>query len=225
MYAPAPVRVINFDGRADDAVYAAQQVGRDVKIAKLFMPDGLTDRAQIKSAAQNVIARAEKNFELALADPNIRTILWDTVTEYASICKLAFDGTMEKVKEHSHGEPGDFQNQCIWRLVNRARKAKNTHLIFTARATEIWKDQKPTGVFKPQCPKAVKAGVDWSGQIRLRTTFGIPKPEFEIEVKDAGLDITQLGEVYTAQQWDRMGGPFVYSCLMNYPDSEMEEWQ
>jgi hypothetical protein len=49
--------------------------------------------------------------------------------------------------------------------------------------------------------------------------------EFELEIVKAGVNIEQLGEVYTAQEWEEFGGPFVYACMMQYDGSDPEDWQ
>lgn len=230
-YAPDPIRVLSLDGRAQDAVYeAVNEYGRDVKLAELFMPDGYrtdteSERNETKSIARNLLERIHQNFEIAINNPSVRCILVDTLKELEEISKLALDGTMEKVKEHSHGEPGDYANRQVWKMANLARRKKNTHVIFTARATEIWEDQKPTGRFKPQCPKAGKAAVDWAGQIRLVKSFGQAKPKFEIEITSAGTNNEELLEVYTEDKWNLLGGPFVYACVQNYKDSIPDDWK
>lgn len=228
-YAPAPVMVLSFDGRSDDAAYEArEEYGRDVRVANLLMPDRTMSIEETKQEAQSILDRAVRNAEIAVEESkrgNVRTLLVDTVTEYAEICKLAFDGTMKKVKEHSHGEDKDFANRQVWRLANLARKSRSLHIIFTARSTEIWRDQKPTGFFKMQGPKAALAAVDWVGQIRLKTVFGVSKPEFEMEITSAGTNIEELGNVYDADKWDKLGGPFVYACVMNYRDSIPDDWR
>lgn len=222
-YAPCPIKVISLDGRCDDAAYEAVRLGRDVSIARLFMPANTMTRDQTKREAESLLDTINEQFEIAIS--SARTVLVDTVTELAEICKLALDGTIEKTREHSHGEDGDFKNRQIWKMANLARQSK-CHLIFTARMTEIWKDQKPTGRFKPQCPKATLAAVDWAGQIRIRDMkMGMKSPQFEIEITKAGTDIEQLFEVYDESLWEPFGGPFVYACTMNYKDSDPSDWE
>lgn len=224
-YAPAPVRILSLDGRAQHCVYeAVNEYNRDVKLAELFMPKYGTDREEVKEIARSLLSRIHANFEIAIDGP-ARTVLVDTAKELEEISKLALDGTMEKVKEHSHGEDKDFANRQIWKMANLARRKRDTHLIFTARATEIWKDQKPTGSFKPQCPKAVLSAVDWAGMIRLERKFGQEKPSFEIEIIKAGTNNEELLEVYTEDKWNLLGGPFVYACMMNYRDSIPDDWK
>lgn len=223
-FAPEPVRVISLDGRADDCVFEAEQMGRDVKIAKFFMPIRAMNQTETKKAAQDLLDRINYNFEIAIQ--TARTVLVDTTKELQEICKLAFDGTMEKVKEHSHGEDGHFANRQIWKMANLARQQKRCHLIFTARMTEIWKDQKPTGRFKAECPKATAAAVDWAGQLRNKVKMGqVKKDEWELEITKAGTNNLELFEVYDSDMWDPFGGPFVYACMMNYKDSAPEDWK
>lgn len=226
-YAPDPVLVLSFDGRSDDAVYdAVTEYGRNVKLANVLMPEQKMSREETKRTAQDLLDRAVFNAEIAVRKSKsggARTLLVDGLKQFEEICKLALDGTMEKVKEHSHGEDKDFCNRQVWRLANLARKSHSLHIIFTSDMTEIWKDQKPTGRFRYQGPKAALKAVDWAAQIRLKTGYGDPK--FELEITSAGTNIDELYEVYDASMWDMVGGPFVYACCMNYKDSVPGDWK
>lgn len=227
-YAPCPIMVESFDGRSDDAVFEAQEMGRDVRVVNLLMPGHTMSIEETKKEAQSLLDRAVRNAEIAVMESkrgNVNTIFFDGMQQFAEICKLAFDGTMEKVKAHSHGEDLHFANRQLWRLANLTRKSRSIHTIFSAKSVEIWKDQKPTGIFKMQGPKAVLDAVDWGGEIRRKTTFGIPKQDFEIEIKIAGTNNEEFGKVYDAEQWDKLGGPFVYACCMNYKDSTPDDWR
>jgi len=232
-YAPTPIVVINFDGRADEVVYEAVQSGRDVRIANLKISHKFLSPENMKREASSVVERTVRNFEIAIEESrrgNVRTILIDTATEYSEILKLAFDGVLEQTKEGSYGRDKDYINRQWWRMFNLARETRSAHLIVTARAKEIWKKnsdgkQEATGRFKPACPNAVKAAVDWAAQIRLQTVFGMPKPKFEIEITKAGTNIEELCEIYTEEQWDKLGGPFVYGCVLNYKDSIPDDWK
>lgn len=228
-YAPDPLVVVSFDGRSRQAVKEAQEMGRKVDLIEINVTHKSLPPDQMKLHAREVVERAMYVYETLIEESkrdNVRTILFpDTATEYSEILKLAYDGTIEITKEGAKGTDKDFIARQWWRIFNLARNESNAHLIVTSRMTEIWKDDKPTGSYKAKCSRAVSSGVDLTMQIRLKTTFGIPKPEFEILVTNPKTNIVELGNVYDAKMWDKFGGPFVYSCLMNYPDSEVEEWQ
>jgi hypothetical protein len=228
-YAPDPLVVVSFDGRSRQAVKEAKEMGRKVDLIEISVTHKSLPPDQMKLHAREVVERSMYTYETLIEESkkgNVRSILFpDTATEYNEILKLAYDGTIEITKEGAKGTDKDFIARQWWRIFNLARNDSNAHLIVTSRMTEIWKDDKPTGAFKAKCSRAVSSGVDLTMQIRLKTTFGVPKPEFEILVTNPKTNIVELGNVYDAKMWDKFGGPFVYSCLMNYPDSEMEEWQ
>lgn len=232
-YAPDPIMVLNFDGRADDVVYEAIQEGREVKMARIALSHKNLPPEKMKIEAERAVEKTIRNFEIAIEESrrgNVRTILLDTATEYSEILKLAFDGTLRQTKEGSYGKDKDFVNRQWWRLFDLARETKSAHVIVTARAKEIWRKtedgrQESTGRFTYRCSPAVHAAVDWAAQIRFKTVFGIPKPEFEIEITKAGTNREELFEVYDEKLWDKLGGPFIYACVMNYKESTPDDWK
>lgn len=231
-FAPDPIAILSFDGRSNDAAYEAEHEynRKVVGVANLLMPQRSMSRDETKVEARLILEKAIRNVEISVEESkrrNIRTLLIDGIDIFGKeICKLALDGTMEKVKEHSHGEPGDFANRQVWRIANLARNSKSLHLVMTTGITEIWKDQKPTGLFKPEGPKATLRAVDWAGWIRNKTVFGRSVAgEYEMEIISAGTDGSQLGKVYTQDDWETLGGPFVYACCENYKDSIPDDWK
>lgn len=231
MCAPCPILVLNSDGRADDIVREARvEYGRDVRMAKFMVTHKHLDESAMQVEAEKVRERFFRNYEIAIDEAvrgRVRTILIDPATEFDDIFKLSLDGTLKMTKTSSHGKGQDFQNRQWWRIFNLAREAKAAHVIVTARISEIWVDDKPTGKFKPKCSKAVNAAVDWSAQIRLRSKFGQAKPTRELYVTKAGTNGDELFATYTEEQWSKppFESPFVYGCVMNYRDSLPEDWK
>lgn len=233
-FAPEPVMVINFDGRSDDAVLEAREVyGRNVQQAKITLNHRFLPPDKMQIHAREILERAIYNYEIAIEESrrgNVRTILFDTATEFDRILKLAFDGTMEQTREGAFGVDKNFMNSQWSRIFDLARETKSAHVIVTARMSEIWKDgtdgqRKATGKFKPNCSKKVLESVDWAAQIKVKPpSFGESRARFEMHVTKAGTDIEQLFETYTEDQWEKLG-PFVYSCIMNYRDSIPSDWK
>lgn len=228
-FAPDPIAFINFDRRASHAVQLAKQIGKKVWFLEISTPANvtkLTDEAA-RAVGQKALDKTIKNFEIAVEESlkgNIRTICLDTGTEYSEILSLAIRGRVDKTKG-DYGKSKDLINREWWRILNLAREG-NAHLIILARAKSIWVNNEPTGKFTFRGPEVMNDGVDWAGEIRLRKKKGGRlKKEFELEVTKAGVNIEELGEVYTAELWEDLGGPFVYSCLMQYDGSSMEDWQ
>lgn len=237
-YMPDPTAIINLDRRAEAAVLKAQEeYDKHIHFLKCGMPPSILRRSpnEIQLAALDLSDKIIRNFEWAAEQSlkgNIRSIFIDTATELTDIWKLCYDGTLAQTKEGSYGRDKDYVNRQ-WRNLFEIARDSNAHFIITARASEIWvsvvksgkKVQEATGNFKPKCPSTVLDGVDWAGNIRLKKgAKGRLRKEFELEITSAGENIEELGKVYTAEDWEDLGGPFVFSCLMQYPGSVPQDW-
>jgi hypothetical protein len=235
-FMPDPIALINFDRRARAAVLKAQEeFGKKVPFLSCDLPARVRRMApnEARLAALDIVDKVVRNIEWAAEESlrgNVRTICLDTGTEFSEILKLSFDGVIGQTKEGAYGRDKDYVNRQWWNIFNIVRDS-NAHLLITARAAEIWiknpntGQQEATGRFKYKGPSVVADGVDWAGNIRLRKGLkGRLKKEFELEITSAGENLEELGKVYTEKDWEDLGGPFVYSCLMQYLGSSMEDW-
>lgn len=230
MYAPQPIAMINFDKRSHHAVVKAQKQGRIIAHAAIDTPANISrlpDEAARK-IGQAALDKVIKNFEWAVVESqkgNIRTICLDTGTEYSEIISLAIRGRVDRVKS-DYGKSKDLINREWWRLFNLAREG-SAHLIVLSRAKAVWQNNEPTGRFTFRGPEVMFDAADWAGQIRLKKQKrGVAIKEFEIEIHKAGINIEELGEVYTKEEWEYLGGPFVYACYKQfYETSTLEDWQ
>ena len=227
MYAPSPVAFINFDKRAGHAVRRAEKAGRTVHYMQVDFPANYTKltHEEVKKLGQATINKVIKNFEIAVQESlkgNVRTICMDTATEYAEILKLAITGRIDREKDY--GQSKDLINREFWRLCNLAREG-NAHFIMLARAKGLWEANEPTGKFTFRGPEVMNDAVDWAAHIRLKKgRKGVTKKEFEIEITKGGISIDELGNVYDQEMWDDFGGPFVFSCMMQY-GTGADEWK
>jgi hypothetical protein len=229
MYAPHPVAIINFDRRADYAVAKAIKAGRKIYHTRVDLPANITKMQDMEARklGQAAVSKVIRNFELAVRASekgDVRTICIDTGTEYSEILRVAITGKVDAVKG-DYGKSKDLINREWWRLFNLAREG-NAHLIVLSRAKAIWKDNEPTGRFTFRGPEVMGDAADWVGQMRVKAkkVKGGTDNKFEMEITKAGIDISQLGEVYTSEMWEPFGGPFVYACLMQYEGSDVEDW-
>lgn len=226
-YAPPPIAVINFDGRDQHAVYEALQLGREIHRCSIdFTPKHRMSPDQVKSLALESVDKVERNFERAVFSGKYRTILLDTGTEYSEILKLSFDGVQEQTKEGAYGKDKDYVNRRWWKLFNLARQG-NAHLVVTARASEIWINNQPTGRFKMRGAAVINDAVDWAGWIsHKKGPKGRSKKEIQLEITKAGINLAELGAVYDKSDWDEYGGPFVYACYQQFiATSDLEDWK
>lgn len=233
-YAPDPAALINFDNRADHAVYDALQDGREIHFLKIdpLVVHIKEDPQEVKAKALALVEKVEYNFEYAVEESkkgNIRTICMDTGTEYSEICRLSFDGFLTQTKEGAFGKDKDYVNGRWWKLFRLARSGQ-AHFIITARSKEIWiknekGQQEATGRHIYRCPPVVAEGVDFTCQVRLKSgPTGRPRPEFELEIIN-GVNPKELCKVYDEKDWQDYGGPFSFCCWKQFEKtSGIEDW-
>lgn len=229
MHMPDPIALINFDNRDQHAVSRAVKAGKRIMRTHIGVPGNITKMgdAIVRSTGQNAVNKVIKNFELAVAESvkgNVRTICLDTGTEYNEVLKMAVTGRIDKVVG-DFGKSKDLMNREWWRLFAMAREGK-AHFVVLARAKAIWKNQEPTGKFTYRGPEVMDDAADWAANIRSRQRRDGKKMVngFEMEITKSGIDISQLGEVYSDEVWDVMGGPFVHACTMQYEGSVDSDW-
>ncbi len=236
-YAPEPIAFINLDGRADSAAYRAKEAGRKIHFLKIDMPANPTrlDDKTLRAAAQKAVNQFVRNYEWAVDQSlrgNIRTIAADTATEYAGLVNMAITGRVDRVKG-DYGKSKDMINREFWRLFNLARSG-NAHLVLLAREQEIWENNEPTGRLKARGPEVIEDGADWCGVIRLATGAKPGKKivvkrssvvkEFELLITKGGVNIEELGQLYTQAEWGDEG-PFAYANYKQFEEtSELEDW-
>lgn len=226
-YAPEPAAFFSYDQRGRHVIKRAKDKGRRILPVEINIPANVTRLGdeQARKIGQQAIDKTIKNLEIAVRESqkgNVRTITLDTGTEYSEILSLAIRGRVDRTKG-DYGKSKDLINREWWRIFNLAREG-NAHLIILARAKAIWVNNEPTGNFSPRGPEVMMDAVDWAGQIRLKQRKGKLKKEFELEITKAGVNIEELGSVYTASDWEDFGGPFVYACWQQYEGSEPEDW-
>lgn len=228
-YAPDPVAFLSFDRRGDNAAWEAHSSGRKVLFTRIDYPANITklDHVQAQKIGQAGVDKVIRNVEWAVRESqkgNVGSITLDTGTEFNEIITLAIRGRLDKVKG-DFGASKDLINRQWWRLLNLAREG-DAHFIVLARAAAIWENNEPTGKFKYRGPDVMNDGVDWSGHLRFSKK--VPKRDeiktHEIEVTKAGLFLPTLGQVIKTEDWEDLGGPFVYGCWINFPDSEPQDW-
>jgi len=227
-YCPDPVAFINFDQRSDYAVTEALRMGRKILYVGVnYAADDITnlDHAKAKQLGQAAIAKTLRNLKWAVAESkkgNIKTICLDTGTEYDEILKLAVRGTLETV-QGDFGRSKNMMNEQ-WKRIFDIARGGNAHLIILARMQEVWVGNAPTGRFTARGNDQMEILADWSGHIRVKRKRKDP-PKFELEIVRSGVNIAEMGNIYTEDEWAELGGPFAYACVNQYPDSELGDWQ
>jgi hypothetical protein len=229
-FAPEPVAFFDFDRRSTHARYAAIKKGRRVMPCKIDFPANITkvDDVTARKIGQACIDKVVKNMEIAVSESlkgNVRTICLDTGTEYAEILSIAITGRIDRTKG-DYGKSKNLLNRELWRIFNLAREG-NAHLIVLARAKAVWENNEPTGEFTYRGPEVLFDAVDWAGQIRVKKLKGLggaTSKRFELKIAKGGINIEELGNVYTEAEWEDLGGPFTYANMLQYPGTELDDW-
>lgn len=227
-YCPEPIAFFSFDGRANNAIKKAQDSGRVIYPTYIDYPADVMRLKddEARRVGQIGIDKLIRNLEIAVAESlrgNINTIAVDTGTEYGELITMAARGRLDKAPK-DFGDSKNLINRQWWRLFNLAR-AGNANLVVLSRAKAIWEGNAPTGNFTYRCHDVVYDAVDWAGHIRLRKFKGKLKQEFQLEITKAGNNIVELGEVYTKDDWEDLGGPFAYASMLQYEGSMDTDWR
>lgn len=229
-YAPDPIALVNFDRRAENAIRKARKdYGKTIFKAEIGYPGNILRMGDEKSkqVAQNALDRLFYNMEWAVRESekgNVRTIAIDTGTELDDIMSVAAKGIIGKPVKDYGASKGLINRQ--WLSMFLDVRNSQAHFIVLARAAEIWKSNEPTGRYKHKVSETVYDSVDWAGQVRLKTRMNRnDRKKFELEITKAGVNIAELGETYSEDEWEDVGGPFIYACMLQYEGSSMEDWQ
>lgn len=238
-YAPDPIALINFDGRAEPAVRNAMREGRDIAYTYIEAPeisdkvsnaDAATDEEQ--RACQRAMVRFHNNYGIAVAQSRqgkVKTICIDTGTELSDIATVAARGHLGSGRDY--GKSKNYVNRTWWHIFNLAKQG-DANLVVLAREREVWRNDKATGlvtcVGNENMEQACELGM------QLRVIVGPSKAKvrgrkvhkvngWELRVIKAGVEGSELGRVYTSKDWADVG-PFAYACDRQYPESAMEDW-
>lgn len=238
LHCPSPIAFFDINRRGFHAVLAAKNAGREIKYLGIDYPNNYSKLSEkdAQAAGQKSVDLVEKNFDLALRANqagDIRTVLIDTMTEYAEIVNIALVGRPER-RDDDYGKSAAAQKAVISRMIKRARET-DVHLVMLGQTKEVYetppggKRREATGKFTFRGPDVMATDADWAGHLRLQKPSsvhlrGSDKAKLhEIEITKAGIYLPALGQVLKEQDWEEMG-PFVYGCLVNFPDSSIEDW-
>lgn len=231
-FAPDPIAFFNFDNRSEQAIYEARQKGRRILPCHVDFPANITkvDDVTARKIGQAAVDKVVRNLDIAVEQSkkgNVRTICLDTGTEFAEILTIAVTGRADGVKG-DYGKSKNIINRQLWALYERAREG-NAHLVVIARAKAVWENNEPSGEDTYRGPEVLSAAADWSAQIRvkkMRAAAGQPaRKRFELKIAKGGVNIEELGNVYTEDEWNDLGGPFAYASMLQFPGTSIEDWQ
>jgi hypothetical protein len=236
---PSPVMTFNLDGRDGPAHQRAVKMGKEIARVRIKLPAGL-DKLPVKDSSGKPL-RLPKGQEIAskLMDKfwraydagielskegNLNTFLIDTAYELTAVMSASLCGRTVSPKT-DYGRTKGLINQ-MWRdIIDKARNEGEANLVILDRASEIWKDNRPTGYFTYRSPSVIFDGVDIAANIRLRkkATGGLTD-QSELMIAKAGGDLRDIGELFREKDWGKEG-PFNYvnRLQMGKRDDDDEE--
>jgi len=136
---PGPSAFIHFDYGLEGVIEPFQSV-KPIYIATVKLNFNGT-RERIIAAAEEELAKVEKNYQTALTQA--RTIVIDTGSELWELLRLAAFGKLEKVMPHQYAEV----NQTMTRLIKLAYDSE-ANLLLTHRLKAEWINDKRTGAYE-----------------------------------------------------------------------------
>lgn len=226
-HCPDPVIIIGYDGRSERRVLEARALGRDVKLMQVDYPSNVAGMTSIEVKRSSVIARKQMDeyYQTALRfnkEGRCRTIAFDTITEGEAIVTLSVRGRMG-VNEKDHGTSKGEINRHLLSMAMDARNS-TAHVVFLSRAADEWLGGEATGNQTHKAPMAIYDAVDWAGVIRHEYDRKEKKRKFKIRIIKGGDAAQTVGEEYTEDDWNDLGGPFAYTCFMQYPGTDFTDW-
>jgi hypothetical protein len=231
LHAPGPVAFFDIDRRGLHAAKKATNAGKEIHYLAVDFPKGLNKLTpqQVIQITTKSTDNVRRNFDGALERSlkgDIRTIVFDTMTEYAEILNMKFTGHNNRNKS-DYGKSAGLVKAELSQMIKSTRES-NANLIMLARAKEVWEGGEPSGKYTYRGPDTMEFDADWAAHIRIQKRRSIKdrgkEPKFEMEVTKAGIDIEALGNVYTEDDWGELG-PFVWGCMENYPGTDPETWE
>lgn len=232
LHAPDPSAFFDIDRRGDHAARKAQRAGKRISYTKVSMPKkALTLQDQnLRLVAVKEVKRVLGLVEHVAREGqkgNVRTAVFDTMTEFCSLVNMSVTGRVDKRKD-DFGKSTHIVKSVIKDIIETFRETP-VNLIMLARAKELWVGHEPTGKYTYQGLDTMDYECDWAAHIRLardRKTKLMRSQQHEMEITKAGISLKQLGQVYTEEEWEADGdGPFVYACVQNYPGSKPGDWK
>lgn len=145
--APGPIAVISTDIGLDGVIQKFQKK-KEIWVAehKIDVPGLIrdTDIQVVSKAAQTAWKELGNRYQEALETPEIRTIIWDTATEFWEILRMARFGKLTQVMPHHYGPV----NAEFRELLRRAHDLDDKHLILLHKMKDQYVNDKRTGEVK-----------------------------------------------------------------------------
>lgn len=221
--APKPMGYQSFDFSTDGVVDKFEDRDK-IFIAEYQVPvDTTADELQREGKKEAAQAQADKqalhltntvwkpfkrDFEALVADPSIRTIVWDTATEINSCLRLCNFGKIERNPQIGNGLVNAEMNAMI-RAVTAAKK----NFILLHQLGDEYKEyvnpesNKKESIRTGKKVRKGNAGMEYLVQSFVRSEYVMPKPgsdelgEFKMTIAKPRLWPKAMGQVVVNADW------------------------
>lgn len=129
--------------------------------------------------------RFKNEFKIALNDPEVRSVVWDTGTEVWELLRMARFGKLTQVMPHNYGPVNAEMRGLI-----RDAYSSDKNFIIVNKMTEQYLNDKPTGKFVFQGFK----DIPYSSQINIHTQRNEDN-EFQATIVDCRQNAAVMGIV------------------------------
>lgn len=198
--APGHIKFLTCDPSYLLPVRNAQRMGKKISVAKFMWSPPPKEKASDKNFALHVkeeSGRLFSQFEEAYFQAHedsldeTRTIICDNGTTFFQMCQAATHGKIHQILPRDRGKSNDRMDR-LYTLSQNYDK----NVIWIHRTKEIWKDDKPTGIFKPE-------GYKWAGnavQVIIENTRKPGTKRFRAKITDCAFDANCIGEVFEEEE-------------------------
>lgn len=250
-HAPGPLVIQSTDFSTDGPVQKAMAAGKRILVAEYPLAVDLTaddlfkegvalrDDQKKELAGKAADRQAERvtretwtpfrtDYLAALADPEVRTIVWDTADQVNEVLRLANHGKLERNPQMANG-PINAEYKDLVRRAAAARK----NLIMLHRLRDEYKDyedpDKPGKTKNAKTGQMVRAGnanADYLVHSFVRLEYSPPKQPnpsmspgtFKMTIKAARLNPAVTGQVLENATWQEL-------MLYLAPDVDPSAWE
>lgn len=228
-YMPAPIMLINLDGRAREVVPKLQRETRkEIHFKEIpYNTKHLSrmSREEAQKAGQEAMSIVAYNYDAGLEAAlkgRLRSIILDTGSELGDLIALAIRGRLG-IKETDYGASKNLIALQWWSIFQSARETP-VNLLILSRQTSVWRDNQPVpDSFEPKIIDTAEDGVDWIAGLRMKTRDKRVTPV--LNMYNAKINPAERFQVYTEKEWGEGGNPYAYMNAMLYRNSSEEDWK
>lgn len=236
--APKPIGYQSFDFSTDGVVEKFEDDRARIYIAEYQVPvDTTADELQREGKKEAAQAQADKqanhltntvwkpfkrDFEALVADPEIKTIVWDTATEINACLRLCNFGKIERNPQLGNG----LVNAEINAMIRAVTAAKKNFILLHQIGDEYKEYVNPESNKKESVKTGKKvrrgnANIEYLVQSFVKSEYVLPKAgseelgEFRVTIVKPRLNPKAFGQVLISPDWATLMG-----VLMPHVDPE-----